>query len=100
LIARIWHGLVPAARAQEYLKRMREIALPDYRSCAGNRGAACLFRLEGTVAHFEMLSYWDDFEAIKRFAGDSYELAKYYDFDREFLIELEPYVRHYTVYDL
>jgi hypothetical protein len=27
-------------------------------------------------------------------------LAKYYDFDRSFLIELEPFVRHYTMYDV
>jgi hypothetical protein len=51
------------------------------------------------VAHFEMLTFWDDIDAIKRFAGDDYAAAKYYDFDRSFLIELEPFVRHYTVHD-
>jgi hypothetical protein len=100
VIARLWHGAVPAARAEEYLQRMRTVALPDYRSCAGNRGAYCLLRVEESLAHFEMLSLWDNYDAIKSFAGESYEVAKYYDFDRDFLIELEPQVRHYTVYDL
>jgi hypothetical protein len=72
--------------------------LPDYKSIAGNRGAYCLHRAEGDIAHFDMLTLWDDVEAIKRFAGDDYQVAKYDDFDRSFLIELEPYVRHYTVY--
>jgi hypothetical protein len=85
-------------QAAEYLRRMRTIALPDYRSILGNRGAYCLYRTEGGVAHVEMLTFWDDVEAIKRFAGDDWERAKYYAFDRSFLIELEPHVRHYTVY--
>jgi heme-degrading monooxygenase HmoA len=99
MIARIWHGAVPAAKGDEYLVRMRKVALPDYKSTSGNRGAFCLHRVEGDVAHFDMLTFWDDVEAIKRFAGKDYQVAKYYDFDRSFLIDLEPYVRHYTVYD-
>ena len=81
------------------MDRMRKTALPDYRSVPGNRGAFCLSRMEGEVAHFEMLTFWDDVDAIKRFAGEDYQLAKYYDFDRSFLIELEPQVLHYTVYN-
>jgi hypothetical protein len=46
-----------------------------------------------------MLTFWEDVAAIKRFAGEDYHVAKYYDFDRSFLIELEPYVRHYAMYD-
>jgi hypothetical protein len=99
MIARKWHGAVPAARCEEYLNRMRKVALPDYRSIPGNRGAFCLSRTEGEVAHFEMLTFWDDVDAIKRFAGEDFELAKYYDFDRSFLIELEPQVLHYTLYN-
>jgi hypothetical protein len=37
-------------------------------------------------------------DAIKRFAGDEYSLAKYYDFDSDYLIEKEIRVRHYEVY--
>jgi hypothetical protein len=99
MIARRWHGVVPVAQSEEYLNRMRKVALPDYRSIRGNRGAFCLFRTEGDVAHFDMLTFWDDVDAIKRFAGEDYEVAKYYDFDRSFLIELEPKVLHSAVYE-
>jgi heme-degrading monooxygenase HmoA len=99
MIARIWHGAVTAAKGEEYLKRMREVALPDYKSISGNRGAFCLHRMEAEVAHFEMLTFWDDVDAIKQFAGENFELAKYYDFNRAFLVELEPKVLHYTVYN-
>jgi hypothetical protein len=30
-----------------------------------------------------MLAFWDDTDAIKRFAADDYCIAKYYDFDSE-----------------
>jgi heme-degrading monooxygenase HmoA len=90
---------VPKTKSDDYLQRMRKVALRDYKSVPGNRGAFCLHRVEGDVAHFDMLTFWDDIEAVKRFAGDDFQAAKYYDFDRAYLIELEPTVRHYTFYD-
>ena len=99
MIARHWHGAVSAARAEAYLVQMRTVALPDYRRTPGNRGAWCLTRADGDVVHFEMLTFWDDLDAIKRFAGEDVEAAKYYDFDPDFLIELEPRVRHAIVHE-
>ena len=45
-----------------------------------------------------MLTFWDDVDSVKRFAGDDYSIAKYYDFDSDYLIEMEPGVRHYEVH--
>ncbi len=98
MIARIWHGMVPLSKADEYRDLMHRIALPDYLATRGNRGAWCLYRADADVAHFVMLTVWDDTDAIKRFAGDDYTVAKYYDFDPEYLIELEARVQHFEVY--
>jgi hypothetical protein len=54
--------------------------------------------VSGNLAHFEMLTFWDDVEAIKRFAGETYQAARYYDFDDDFLVEKEPFVLHFEVY--
>jgi len=81
----------------EYLDLMRRVAPPEYLAMRGNRGAWCLCRTEAEVTHFEMLTFWDDTEAIKRFAGDDFGMAKYYDFDSDYLIEKEASVRHYEV---
>jgi len=97
MIARIWHGMVPISKTDEYLDLMRRIALPEYVATRGNRGAWCLYRTEADVTHFEMLTFWDDTDAIKRFAGDDYSMAKYYDFDSDYLIEMEPHVQHYEI---
>jgi hypothetical protein len=98
MIARIWHGMVPISKAGEYLDLMRRIALPEYLATLGNRGAWCLCRTEAAVTHFEMLTFWDDTDAIKLFAGNDFNMAKYYDFDPDYLIEMEARVRHYEVY--
>ena len=70
MIARRWHGRVPAPKSEQYLKLMKEVGLADYVSTEGNRGAWCLHRREGDVVHVEMFTLWDDLDAIRRFAGD------------------------------
>jgi hypothetical protein len=99
MIARRWHGRVPAEKAGRYLELMKEVGLADYRSTPGNRGAWCLHRRCGEVVHVEMFTLWDDEEAIRRFAGDDMLRAKYYDFDADYLLELERHVAHFEVVD-
>jgi len=97
MIARIWHGIVPTSKSAEYLDLMQKVAIRDYTATPGNRGAWCLHHTEGDVTHFLNLTFWDDFNAIKRFAGEDYDRARYYDFDPDYLIEMEPHVQHYEI---
>lgn len=97
MIARRWHGRVPSNRLAEYLQLMAQVGLPDYRSTSGNRGAWCLFRRDNGIAHVEMFTLWTDLGAIRRFAGEDINKAKYYDFDPQFLLELEEQVTHFEV---
>lgn len=95
MIVRQWHGRVPAGRGEEYLELMRSLAIPDYRRTEGNLGAFCLHRYTGDVLDVTMVSWWRDYAAIAAFAGDDISVAKYYDFDADFLLEMEPHVTHY-----
>ena len=56
-----------------------------------------LERQEGDVTHFITLTFWENIDAIRAFAGDEVEAAKYYEEDKDFLLEFEPTVQHYTV---
>jgi hypothetical protein len=38
-------------------------------------------------------------EAIRTFAGDDISVPTYYDFDKDFLLELSPCSMHYESYD-
>ena len=98
-IARIWKGEVPLDRSDEYLEQMRTVALPDYRSTDGNQGAFALRRDLGDRAEFLMLTFWESREAIRAFAGDDINAAKYYDFDADVLLEMVPHVEHFEVFD-
>jgi len=99
MITRIWHGTTPASKSDEYLNLMRTVAIPDYRSTPGNQRAFALRRIDGDTAHFLMVTFWDSEEAIRAFAGDDINVAKYYGFDKDFLLELEPFSTHYETYD-
>jgi heme-degrading monooxygenase HmoA len=97
MIARLWHGAVPAAKADEYMSYLERTGLPDYRATPGNRGVYVFRRTEEEVAHFLLVSLWESREAIRAFAGDDMERARYYPEDAGFLLELEPSVTHYEV---
>jgi heme-degrading monooxygenase HmoA len=55
--------------------------------------------MEGGTAHFLMITFWESEDAIRAFAGDDITVAKYYGFDKDFLLELEPRSTHYEMYD-
>jgi heme-degrading monooxygenase HmoA len=97
MIARTWHGAVPAAKADAYHAYLLATGLPDYRATPGNRGVYVFRRLEGDVAHFLLTTFWDSLDSIRAFAGDDVERARYYPEDEAFLLELEPTVTHYEV---
>jgi heme-degrading monooxygenase HmoA len=93
----MWHGRVPTSKAQTYRAFQNERAIPDYQSVEGNINAYILEREEGEITHFITLTFWDDLEAIKGFAGEDAEKAKYYPEDKDYLLEFEPRVVHYEV---
>jgi heme-degrading monooxygenase HmoA len=98
MIARIWQGRTPAAKADEYLAFLQQRALPDYRSTPGNRAAFILRRIDGDVAHFTTLTHWESLHAIEAFAGADIARAKYYPEDARFLLEFAPTVQHFELY--
>jgi heme-degrading monooxygenase HmoA len=97
MIARTWHGRVPAAKADTYHEYLLRTGVGDYASTPGNRGVHVLRRVEGEVAHFLLITFWESWDAIRRFAGEDSERARYYPEDDDFLLEREPFVIHYEV---
>ena len=97
MIARTWHGTVPAERADAYFDYLMRTGVPDLEATTGNRGVYVMRRIVGSEAHFLMISLWDSLEEIRAFAGDDVERARYYPEDASFLLGLEPNVAHYEV---
>lgn len=97
MIARTWHGRVPAAKADVYFDYLQRTGLADYTATPGNQGLFVFRRTEDGITHFLITTLWDSIESIKRFAGDDYECARYYPEDDDFLLEREPLVTHADV---
>ena len=97
MIARTWHGRVPAAKADAYEAFLHRTGLADIAATPGNRGLLLLRRTESGVTHFLLTSLWESEHAIKRFAGDDYTRAHYYDGDDDFLLGREEFVTHHEV---
>lgn len=97
MIVRLWHGRVPTPKASAYRDFLNERAIPDYRSVKGNISVHILERKEGDITHFITMTFWENMDVIRGFAGDDIEVAKYYPEDKDFLLEFEPTVTHYEV---
>lgn len=97
MIARRWHGRVPAEKAESYYAYLLRTGLNDYGATPGNQGVVVLRWVVGDVAHFELTTFWESVEAIQRFAGEQYEQARYYPEDDDYLLEREPVVTHFEV---
>jgi len=78
LIARLWHGAVPAAKGNAYAAYLGRTGVTECRATPGNRGVEVLRRTAGGETHFLFISFWDSMDAIRTFAGEDAERAHYY----------------------
>jgi heme-degrading monooxygenase HmoA len=92
IITRIWHGTTKREHSEEYLEFLIKTGVEDYKKTEGNKSVEILRRIEGEVCHFWTVTKWDSIENIKKFAGEDFEKAKYYDEDANYLLEFEPNV--------
>jgi heme-degrading monooxygenase HmoA len=99
MIARIWRGITLADRADAYLDYLRETGLRDYARTPGNHGVSVLRRTQGDHCEIMLVSLWDSMDAVRAFAGENPERSVYYPEDEQYLLEMEPLVRHYEVAD-
>ncbi|RYY99804.1 MAG: antibiotic biosynthesis monooxygenase [Chitinophagaceae bacterium] len=98
MITRIWHGRTKASDADAYLAYLRETGLKDYAATPGNLSVRVWRRLEGDICHFYTVSEWDSIGSIKRFAGEAFEQARYYEEDKKYLLEFEEHVSHFETF--
>ena len=88
LIAREWRGKVHKKDADEYASYLLREGVNKLAAIPGNLGVQ-MFRLdEGDTVEFTVISYWPSIEAIKRYAGESYQKPHNLPKDPEYLIEL------------
>ena len=97
MIARLWRGAVRPEHGDAYAAYLERTGVHDCRATPGNQGVWVLRRDLPDQTEFLVVSWWESYDAIRRFAGDDVERAHYYPEDRDFLLYLEPTVAHYEV---
>ncbi|HTH99159.1 MAG TPA: antibiotic biosynthesis monooxygenase [Stellaceae bacterium] len=97
MVARLWHGRTPAAKADEYREYLYEAGVKKIAAIPGNRGVQMMMSKTDQQGEFMVISYWDSIEAIKGYAGPNYTQVHDLPRDKEFLIDHEPLVRHFDL---
>lgn len=97
MIARVWRGVTPESKGDQYLDYLKATGVKELEATEGNQGVLVLRSASNGQAEFLLTSFWESWDAIRRFAGYDIETAVYYAEDKEYLLELEPKVKHYEV---
>jgi heme-degrading monooxygenase HmoA len=98
MTARIWHGKTGLSNYEAYTDFLNRVAIPDYQKTKGFIGLSFLRNIQGNEGHFNLITYWENLDVIKNFAGEDFEKAKYYPEDDNFLLEFEDKVIHFEVF--
>jgi heme-degrading monooxygenase HmoA len=94
VIPRVWRGWAPAARAQEYERHHRAEVLPLLRGVAGFQGARLLRQTTGDETEPVSLTFFDDLDAVRAFAGPACQTAVVADEAREVPVRFDGHVGH------
>jgi hypothetical protein len=97
MIARVWRGTTKGHDFDRYLDYVKRTGVKDCLATPGSRGVQLLLRKDQKTGEVLFISLWESFDAIRQFAGDVLDRARYYPEDAGFLLELEPTVCHYDM---
>ena len=98
MIFRTWRGKIRTSDRAEYVAYIRATGLDDYAATPGNLGYQMITRdLGDGTTEVATMSWWDSMDAIRAFAGDRPELARYYPEDDRFLLDRPEHVEHAMV---
>lgn len=97
MIVREWGATVSVDREEEYLERVRARVLDTLASHDGYRGATFARRSDGEHVRYQVVSYWNSWEAVRTLAGDETDVAYVPEEIASLLIDYDKFVRHYEV---
>jgi heme-degrading monooxygenase HmoA len=98
MIARIWRGAVRTADGEGYIRYIQDTGIAEYEACSGNCGAWLLSRdLGDGRTEILTLSFWENRDSIREFAGEDIERAVFYPEDERYLLERDLTVTHYEI---
>jgi hypothetical protein len=97
MIARHWRGWTEVQNADDYEILLKDKVLPGLNGVEGYRGGY-VFRHDGPQeSEFVVVNFIDSIEAVKRFAGDDYDVPVFEPEANRLLSRIEAAAMHYDV---
>lgn len=94
MICRYWRGWASASNAGAFEKLLRTKVLPGI-SVRGYRGAYVMRRDVAGTVEIATITLWDSLDAVKAFAGESYQTAVVSDESKALLSNYDRVCVHY-----
>ena len=99
-VLREWRAEIRRSKRDAYVEYVRGTGIAGYRSTPGNLGAVVAVRdIDAERSEIVTLSWWTSVDAIRAFAGDPVDQARYCPADTEFLLTRPDKVLHYDSSD-
>ena len=95
MVTRMWRGWTRSEDADRYDRHYRSEVMATLGQVPGFRGARLLRRTVGEETEFVSLTFFDDLDAVRGFAGPDHETAVVAVEAREVLIRHDEHVAHY-----
>ena len=97
MISRHWTGLVKKGKEDEYIAHLKNETFKKLDQIEGFVNASILKRAQTEGTEFLIITKWDSLEAIRKFAGENYEVAVVPKIAQEMMISYDLVAKHYQV---
>ncbi len=97
MIAGVWHGCTRPENADSYEAMLKPELLPGLSEVPGFKGSYFLRRMVGEEVEFITILLWESLDALKRFAGEDYEVSIIPEERRKYLSKHDEKAAHYEV---
>jgi hypothetical protein len=95
-VLREWRAEIRRSKKTAYVDYVRNTGIVGYRDTPGNLGAIVAVRdIDAERSEIVTLSWWTSLDAVRAFAGDPVDRARYYPADAEYLLTRPDTVTHY-----
>ncbi len=97
MISRHWKGISKRERSKDYIEHLQNDTFKILNGIDGFLSAQILQREIETGIEFLIVTNWRSIEAIKKFAGENYEIAVVPNVAKEMMLSYDESVSHFEV---
>lgn len=97
MIGRLWHGWTKPENSDKYAELVKIEVLPTFYKVRGYKGAYFFRRDSQDETEFVALTFFENMQAVRQFAGEDYEKAVVPPQARKLLSRFDQESRHYEM---